>query len=69
MFQQLFTVFLWSVVDVFASGIECPFFSLQQFESSVYSQNGEDGIILALMSIVGATNRYIGEFSLLIVVP
>ena len=36
---------------------ECPFFSLQEHEFSVYSQNGEDGVILALLAIVGTTNR------------
>ena len=36
---------------------ECPFLNLQDHEWSIYSQNGEDGIIWALLSIVGMTNR------------
>ncbi|MCC6796677.1 MAG: hypothetical protein IT366_16275 [Candidatus Hydrogenedentes bacterium] len=35
---------------------------LHQFESKVYSQHGEDGIILHILSVIGATDRRFIEF-------
>jgi hypothetical protein len=43
------------LVDVTSFQSMCPLMSLQQHESSVYSQNGEDGVILALLSIIGTS--------------
>ena len=36
--------------------------SLNRFESKVYSQNGEDGILQALFSKIGTTNKFCVEF-------
>jgi hypothetical protein len=54
----ILAVLFWTLVLIDVVALECPLHSLQQFESSVYSQNGEDGIILALLSIIGSVNRY-----------
>lgn len=36
--------------------------SLQKFEEKVYSQNGEDGVLVTLLTILGVRNRYYVEF-------
>ncbi|MFN2462224.1 MAG: hypothetical protein ABR591_16345, partial [Candidatus Velthaea sp.] len=36
--------------------------ALQRWEASVYSQNGEDGIIMHLFSCIGTTDRRFVEF-------
>lgn len=40
----------------------CPLESLQFFEDSKYSQNGEDGIVMALLEIIGTGNKTFVEF-------
>ena len=40
----------------------CPLLSLKYMESSTYSQNGEDGVIDALFSIIGVKDRYFHGF-------
>ena len=37
---------------------------LNQYELSVYSQNGEDGILFNIFSRIGTTNRYFVEFGI-----
>ncbi len=39
-----------------------PIRGVNRFEYKVYSQNGEDGILLALFGRIGTTNRYFVEF-------
>ncbi len=38
------------------------FADLERFERKVYSQNGEDGVIEAIFTILGVTNRFFVEF-------
>jgi hypothetical protein len=45
----------------FPSSPLCPFDDLQHYEDSIYSQNGEDGVILKLLSSLGTTNKYYVE--------
>ena len=41
----------------------CPILSyFQDYELSVHSQNGEDGILIALLGAIGHTNKYYVEF-------
>jgi len=41
---------------------EVTLFQLEQYESSVYSQNGEDGLLARIFDVLGTTNRYFVEF-------
>jgi hypothetical protein len=45
-----------------SSSDSCPFDNLQFHENSFHSQNGEDGILLKLLSIIGVTNKLYVEF-------
>mmetsp|Transcript_7896 Transcript_7896/g.11770 ORF Transcript_7896/g.11770 Transcript_7896/m.11770 type:complete len:460 (+) Transcript_7896:21-1400(+) len=41
---------------------ECPLTQLQHHERSVFSQNGEDGVLLAILDIIGVKHRTYVEF-------
>lgn len=43
-------------------GEQKPTTDLNHYELKIYSQNGEDGIILRLFDLVGTTNKYFVEF-------
>jgi hypothetical protein len=47
---------------LFRKYLNRPIDDLNRFEQKVYSENGEDGILLAIFRKIGTTNRYCVEF-------
>lgn len=45
-----------------AKSEQCPLHSLQHFEDSIFSQNGEDGITTFLLDIIGIKHGTFAEF-------
>jgi len=52
----IFRLTLWPLVKIF------PIKNLNKNEFQLYSQNGEDGILYAIFSKIGTTNKYFVEF-------
>lgn len=60
-FFNIFFVLLLSQLTCVLSRIS-KIFRLHDFEDRVFSQNGEDGVLLALLDEIGVYNRYFVEF-------
>lgn len=63
--MHLLQLFFSSLIFIIAHAINsaCPLFNnLQVEEASVYSQNGEDGVLMAILSLIGHKHKNFVEF-------